>query len=190
METCDSLLLYFLYMTFGLTFLPLPTPPIVVGMGKYYDPWFVALIGGIASCIAALIDYLAVSLIMRYKNIQKMQQKKWYLTYRDFFQKVAFVTLVITAFTPLPFDPAKFLAITSKYDKCKYTIAIFVGRTPRYFILAELGSTFEIPISILVLAFVLLAVPCIWKNYTFIEENARIICERCSARFRKISKQN
>ena len=157
-------------------------------MGEHHDPWLVALIGGIASCIAGLIDYVFLSLLMRHKRIQQIQQKKWYLTYARFFQKIAFVTLVVTAFTPIPFDPAKFLAITSRYDKRKYALAIFVGRTPRYFVLAKAGSTGNVPINILIWAFVFLFAASIWKNRVIIKENVVVVYRRCSAKLKNMKR--
>jgi uncharacterized membrane protein YdjX (TVP38/TMEM64 family) len=150
----------------------------------------VALIGSSASCIAGLIDYSVLSLIMRPKAIQHILQKKWFLIYRRFFEKIAFVTLAVTAFIPMTFEPVKLLAILSRYDKRKYIMAVFVGRTPRYLILATLGSTGKIPMNALIGAFVLLLVVSIWEQRVIIKDSLAIIYRGCAKRLKKIHKQD
>ncbi len=165
-------------MSVAMTFLPLPTHPYVVYMGEQYAPGLVAVVGGIATCIAGLIDYLLLSRLMRYQRIRKLQQSSWYLRFSAFFRSMAFIALVVVAFTPIPFDPFRFLAITTEYDKKKYILAIFVGRAPRYFILARVGSEGYIPTWVLIGAFVLLFGIAVWKNYGKIKHNFTIIYKK------------
>ncbi len=165
-------------MSVAMTFFPLPTHPYVIYVGEQYAPWLVAVVGGVATCVAGLIDYLLLSLLMRYQRIRKLQQSSWYLRFSAFFRSMAFVTLVVAAFTPIPFDPFRFLAITTEYDKKKYILAIFVGRAPRYFILARVGSEGYIPNWILIWVFVLLFGIAVWKNYGKIRDNFTIIYKK------------
>ncbi|RKY67690.1 MAG: hypothetical protein DRQ02_06605 [Candidatus Latescibacterota bacterium] len=160
----DSLFGYFFYMSVALTFFPLPTPPVVVYMGEYHPAFLVALVGGIGSCLAGLIDYSIVSLLLRLKKLSRLQQSKVYKKYGNVFRKFAFWGMIITAFTPIPFDPIKLMAITARYDKVKYTSAIFLGRAPRYFILAKLGSMWHIPPLVLLLIIIVLFIPALWKS--------------------------
>jgi membrane protein YqaA with SNARE-associated domain len=133
-----DLMFYFTYMTVACTFFPLPTPPIVMEYAQRYDPISMALLGGIAFCISALIDYSMVTFAFRYEKIAKVRNSETYRWAERFFSKCPFVGLVIAAFTPIPFDPVKLIACVSRYNRAKFLLACFVGRTPRYYLLGRL----------------------------------------------------
>lgn len=140
-----SLVGYFFYMTLACTFFPLPTPPTVIYMGGLHSPLVVALVGGVASCLAGLIDYSLFLVLIRQKKVRALQNSNFYKKCTGFFNRIAFVSLVVAAFTPIPFDPFRFLAIASNYNRVGYLTAIFVGRAPRYYLLARLGGQWHIP---------------------------------------------
>lgn len=146
-----NLLGYFAYMTISTTFIPLPTPQMVIyygiNYGETFSPFLIALVGGIGSCIGCMIDYTLLSYAVEYasKKSEKFVRLKAARTYRytaRVFNKVAFLSLVLAAFTILPFEPVKFLAIVTRYNRLKYIFSIFIGRVPRYFILAKIGHDF------------------------------------------------
>jgi uncharacterized membrane protein YdjX (TVP38/TMEM64 family) len=62
---------------------------------------------------------------------------------------------VIAGFSPIPFDPFMFLSAAVGYSYTRYVLAIFVGRTPRYLLLACLGERSHIPTPILIATIVL-----------------------------------
>jgi membrane protein YqaA with SNARE-associated domain len=151
-----DLLFYFTYMAVACTFLPLPTPPMVMAYGQKFDPVLIAFLGGIAFCISALIDYSLVTLVFRYEKIARIKKTKLYCKVERLFNKYAFVSLVVAAFTPIPLEPVKVVACASRYNKVRFILACFVGRTPRYYLLAKSQSILPIPriylyISIIVL---------------------------------------
>jgi len=127
-------------MTVACTFLPLPTPPTVIYMGELHSSLVVAAVGGVASCLAGLIDYSLFLLLIRQRKIRRLQESQLYKKSAAFFNRIAFLSLVVAAFTPIPFDPFRFLAIASGYNRTGYLAAIFVGRAPRYYFLAQLGG--------------------------------------------------
>ena len=151
-----ELLFYFAYMSVACTFLPLPTPPMVMAYGQEFDPVFIAFLGGIAFCISALIDYSLVTLVFRYEKIARIKKTKLYCKVERLFSKYAFVSLVVAAFTPIPLEPVKVVACASRYSKVRFILACFLGRTPRYYLLAKSQSILPIPriylyVSIIVL---------------------------------------
>ncbi len=146
-----KLLFLLVYMTFACTFFPLPTPQIIMDYGgRGFDPILVAVVGGIGTCIASLIDYTMITFIFDYKKFAKLKQTKTYKYCAWFYNKVAFISLVIAGFTPIPFEPFRFLAAAAKYNRGKYVLAIFIGRAPRYYLLAKFQHLFPIPRSILI----------------------------------------
>jgi len=132
-------------MTVSNTVVPLPTPPFVVYYGEMFNPLLIALVGGIGTCIACLIEYTLLSYAFKYtaEKSEKLASLKDTRTYQHtirIFNKVPFISIAIAAFTPIPFDPIRLLAIAAKYNRLKYSISIFIGRAPRYFLLASLGE--------------------------------------------------
>ncbi len=136
---------YFTYMTASCTLLPLPTPQVVMDYGERFGPGLAAIVGGIGTCIAVLIDYALVTIAFRYKKIDRLRSTRTYLYVERLFRKAAFVSLLIGGFTPIPFEPIKLLACATQYNRVKYVSAVFIGRTSRYFLLGVLQKELSIP---------------------------------------------
>ena len=51
-----ELLFLLVYMTFACTFVPLPTPQIIMDYGGRFNPILIAIVGAIGTCMAGLID--------------------------------------------------------------------------------------------------------------------------------------
>ena len=148
---------FFGYIVAGTTFIPLPTPQWVMVYGERFNPGLLALVGGIGTSIACLFDYPLVSFAFRFKNIARIKTTKVYQRSIQLFSKAPFLTLLIAAFTPVPWEPFRVLAATSRYDRFRYILSAFLGRTPRYFLLAELQRNYlRIPGEFLLGSIVLL----------------------------------
>ena len=106
--------------------------------GAEYGPALAAVLGGIGSCISGLVDYVLVTVIFRYERIAQLKATRTYRYFERLFNKLPFIALVIAAFTPIPFEPIKIVACATGYSRIKFVLAIFVGRTPRYFLLGML----------------------------------------------------
>jgi len=156
----ESLELIFLltYMTFACTFFPLPTPQIIMDYGGRFDPVLIAIIGAIGTCMAGLIDYTVITYIFKHEKVAKLKQTKIYGYCSWLYNKIAFISLVIAGFTPIPFEPFRFLAGTTRYNRGKYVLAIFVGRMPRYYLLAKLQGYLHIPRTILIGSILLISI--------------------------------
>ncbi len=151
-----ELLLFFGYITISCTFLPLPTPQLFMDFGQRFGPIPIAIIGGLSFCISALVDYSLVTFVFRYERVNRVKATRTYNYVSRFFGKAPFIILVIAAFTPIPLDPVKLVACASRYSRPKYILACFIGRVPRYYLLAVLQTQLMIPreylyVSILVL---------------------------------------
>ncbi|MBD3181862.1 hypothetical protein GF312_06195 [Candidatus Poribacteria bacterium] len=162
-----ELWLYFAYITIACTLLPLPTPQVIMLYGQRFDPYFIALLGTVGFCISGLFDYILVNLALRYHRVSKLKNTKTYAYLERIFHKVPFVSLSIAAFTPLPFDPVKFLACTTCYSKIKFTIAMFIGRFPRCLLLGVLQR--ELLIKRLYLYLSIPVVVAIVLTYLFVK---------------------
>ena len=136
---------YFGYMTTACTFIPLPTPQLAMDYGQTFNPVLTAVLGGIGSCISGLIDYALVAVIFRYDKIARIKTTRTYRYVEQLFRKAPFTTLVIAAFTPIPFEPVKLLACATQYNRMRFVLAIFIGRSPRYLLLGLLQRQLLIP---------------------------------------------
>jgi len=137
-----DLLRFFVYMTAGTTFIPLPTPTWVMLYGGRFEPVLIALVGSIGTAMACLPDYPLISYALKFKRIAKLKRTKIYQVSVRLFNKAPFISLVIAAFTPIPWEPLRFLASAVRYNRFKYILSVFLGRAPRYFLLAKLQRDF------------------------------------------------
>ena len=157
-QRSGKLIFFFVYMTVACTAIPLLTPQLVIRYGAWFNPYLIAIIGGIGTCLGTLIDYGLLSFAFRYEKVNKIKSTRIYQYSARFFHKIAFISMVVAGFTPIPFDPFRFLAISMGYSKLKYVLAVFIGRSTRYFLLAEVGKEFDIPGSILWGSFALMTI--------------------------------
>jgi ribonucleoside-triphosphate reductase len=122
-------------------------------MGKTFMPLQVALIGAVGTTLANLNDYCIVSTIFISKKVQKIQTTKFYNFLIRNFDKYPFLIVTIGTFVPIPIDFVRLLAISHHYPVAKYSLANFVGRFPRYFLLAMFGYAFQISNKAILLIF-------------------------------------
>ena len=137
-----DLLIYLTYVAAACSCLPLPTTPMVMEYASRYDPMLVAILGGFAYCIATLIDYSLVTLALRSEKISKITTTRTYCFLERIFQKYSFISLTMDTFSVVPFEPVKLIACASRYNRVKYVIACFIGRTSRYYLLGVLQRDF------------------------------------------------
>ena len=154
---------YFAYMSVACTVIPLPTPPYVIAMGKVFHPVIVATVGAVGNCIAAIVEYYFITwLFNRSAILSKVEANKIFIKFSRFFKKAAFLCLIFTGFTPIPFEPFRLAAIAAKYPMTKYLAAVFIGRSARYYLIALLGYVYQIStLYLIVLMLVMLIVPII-----------------------------
>ena len=66
------------------------------------------------------------------------------------------MTLFVAGFTPVPFYPFRFLVVMARYPRWKYLLAVFLSRTPRFYVLALLGQAIKIPDYLIIVIFIVL----------------------------------
>jgi len=148
---------YFVYMSLACSIIPLPTPPYVIGMGKIFDSWIIALLGASGNCVAAFFEYYFITWLFSKTELQqKIETNKYFQQFINFFNRAAFSCIVFTGFAPVPFDPFRFAAILARYFLPKYLLAMFIGKYARYYLLALLGESFQIPNSYLIILLIIL----------------------------------
>jgi membrane protein YqaA with SNARE-associated domain len=152
LQKSSNLLVLFLY-SFPSEFLMavLPHEPVLIYFGKSFSPATVMAVALSSTLLVELTNYYAIGHLFDLRAFQKIKASPLVNKAVRLFLKAPFSALVIFAFTPIIFYPFRFLTVLSKYPARKYVLAVALGRGPRFFLLALLGSRVNVPISVLIL---------------------------------------
>ncbi len=135
---------YFVYMSLANSFVPLPTNPLIIYMGREFVPLFVAILGAVGTAAANTTEYLALGVLLENRRIKKFKETATYLALKRFFEISPFLLMVVVNFFPIPIDPVRWMAISVDYPRWRYVLSTFLGRFPRYFLLAWLGDRYDL----------------------------------------------
>jgi len=135
-----------------------PHEPVFLYFSKFYSTWTVTSVAIAGTFITELFNYSVLQYFSDFKLFKKLTANKFVKNLVNLFQKAPFIALIIAGVTPVPFYPFRFLVVISNYPLTKYALAVFLSRTFRFYLLAELGQALQIPDTYLILFFVLLVV--------------------------------
>ena len=146
----------FLFYSFPSNFLiaVVPHEPVILYFGEFYSPLIVAFVAVAGTLPTEAINYTVFRYVADLRAFKRIRQSKVV----ELFKRKPFIALLIAGFTPLPFYPFRFLVVLAHYPIWKYLLAVFLSRTPRYFIIAYVGFAFKIPSYLLIAIFVVLLV--------------------------------
>jgi membrane protein YqaA with SNARE-associated domain len=133
-----------------------PHEPVLLYFGKFYQPLTVALVAIIGTVMTEAINYSVFKLVIDSNLFKKIHQGKMVIKIVELFKKAPFVALLVAGLTPVPFYPFRFLVVLTRYPLVKYLLAVFLSRTPRFFILALAGYMINIPDYLLIAIFIVL----------------------------------
>ena len=131
---------FFWYSIPGNSFIPLPHEPAVLYAGALYPAALVAAVGGLATMLASTFDHVLFTRAFRLKAIEPFKEKSIVRLTMRLFNRQPWWTIVMFAFTPIPFYPIRLVAPMSSYPITGYVSAVVFGRIPRYFLLALGGA--------------------------------------------------
>ena len=134
----------------------IPHEPIIFYFSKYFSPLSVTLVTLLGTLFAEYLNYMLVKLFFKIPKVDDLRKHRTFKKATHYFLRLPFVSLVIAAFTPVPFYPFRIIAPASEYSLTKYLLALIVGRTPRFYILAYFGSSVPLPNEIIIVLFILL----------------------------------
>lgn len=131
---------YFWYSIPGNSFILLPHEPAVIYAGTLYSPLLVAIVGGLATIPASAFDYRLFSMAFQLKPLAQIKETRLSKLTERAFAIQPWWTVVVFASSPIPFYPIRIVAPLYNYPATRYVSAIFVGRVPRYYLLAWGGE--------------------------------------------------
>lgn len=132
----------FVLISMATAFFPLPANIIVLGAAKNANVLTVALVSGFATLVAYLAEYIVFTIIFKFNKIANFKNNWIYQKAAPLFDKNRFFVLAFTSFLPIPSEPLRIYAITQKYSRILFMLAGFVGRIPRYYLLAYYGKDY------------------------------------------------
>ena len=128
------------------TVIPLtPHEPILLLYGQLYSPLLVAICATIAVSLIEYINYQILVPTLDLKRAKSFREKRYFQRAEHYFNKLPFISLIVSCITPVPFFPFRILAVTTGYSIKRYVFSIFVGRIPRYYVLALTGKMLNLP---------------------------------------------
>ena len=151
-----NLALLFLFTIVSNSVVPMPYEPVMVLMGALFPPLLAATIAACGNVLACFFDYEIITRAFRHPKLDRVKQSDMYQGAVHYFLKAPFFSIFIAAFAPfIPFYIFRILSPTSGYPLKRYMTAVFLGRLPRYYIFAFLGSAL-LPARLLVVCALLL----------------------------------
>lgn len=131
---------YFWYSIPGNSFILLPHEPAVLYAGTLYDPLLVATVGILATVPASVVDYQLFKRLLQLKPLAQANQSRIARLAQRSFNWQPWWTIVVFAFSPIPFYPVRLAAPMAGYPAARYVTAVTFGRWPRYYLLAWGGE--------------------------------------------------
>jgi len=111
-------------------------------------PWFVALVGSVASGLGSVLQFVLLRWVLgaRQPWMRRFAPSRERLAAAlARYPSASFLTIAVARATPLPDAPVKLVAATINYPALLYLLAIVLGALPYYFVIALLGHEFPFP---------------------------------------------
>jgi membrane protein YqaA with SNARE-associated domain len=107
------------------------------------DPLVVALLATLATVVANLADYHAIAWLMRWGKARKLARTKFYERIETWFGQAPFLIILLINALAVPFGADRLLAAPRGYSRAKFALAVFLGRLPRYYVVALVGRVLD-----------------------------------------------
>ncbi|MEK7330436.1 MAG: VTT domain-containing protein [Candidatus Eisenbacteria bacterium] len=136
------------------------TTPTLLYYGRYHEPWVVGLAGSAASAAGSALQLLLLrwALSGRHRWMQRFAPSRLKIEAAiRRYPSASFLALLLARATPLPDAPLKVVAAIVEYPVIRYSLAVFLGALPYFYVLALLGREFRVPTWILIAAAILIA---------------------------------
>jgi membrane protein YqaA with SNARE-associated domain len=133
-----------------------PHEPVIVYFGKFYPPVVVALVSVAGTLLAEALNYSVFGYVVDTRTFRRIRYRGFVERIVALFRRAPFAALCVAGFTPIPFYPFRLLVVLARYPIVKYLLALLLSRTPRFYILAYLGSAIGIPDYLLLALFAVL----------------------------------
>ncbi len=128
---------------------PTAFEPIIIEAAKFARPLSVSLVALGVYLYTEYLNWHLYAWVLQGRRAAWVREQRWVQRGVGYFARTPFITVVVFAFTPLPFWAARGLAVLNRYPLTPFMVATAVGRWPRFALYAWLGSAFAIPTAAL-----------------------------------------
>jgi uncharacterized membrane protein YdjX (TVP38/TMEM64 family) len=119
---------------------PIGFEPILMTFGQIYPPLLVAVVGVIGQLTVEYVNYHLYGAAMQWQPMTRARESRLVRRVTAWFAVQPFLTIVVLALTPLPFWIARIAAPLARYPMRRYLTATAIGRLPRLWFYAALGT--------------------------------------------------
>lgn len=121
-------------------FLPFPLYLVIfLASGLGLNPFLTGIISGVGSALGELSGYFVGAGGRYIVEEKKRKRSKVIKSLANFFERFGFVTIVIAALLPFPFDFIGILSGASAYNIKKFLLATIIGKSIKTLLIAYLG---------------------------------------------------
>ncbi|HEY3280473.1 MAG TPA: VTT domain-containing protein [Gemmatimonadales bacterium] len=125
--------------------------PVMFVAARVYPPVLVGLVATLGACYMEYLNYYLHRYAIFHPRLEGVRQSYWVRKCVELFALSPFWAIVLMAFTPLPYWPARILGPLTRYPIERYLLATFVGRFPEWWIYAAFGKWLPISTPVLLL---------------------------------------
>ncbi len=145
--------------------IPAAFEPLIMEAAKYERALSVTAVGLAAYMFTEYLNWHLYAWALSRDRLASVAANRWVRWGIERFARAPFSTIIVFAFTPLPFWVARCLAILDRYPVGKFMTATALGRGPRILLYAWLGAVLQLPtvaLAAVLVGSVLLAIP--WRR--------------------------
>jgi uncharacterized membrane protein YdjX (TVP38/TMEM64 family) len=129
---------------------PTAFEPLVVEAAKYQPALTVTLVATASFVYMEFINWYVFAWVLSWEKLEGLKSHRWVRWGIRHFSHAPYLTVFAFAVTPIPFWIARSLAILYRLSFWRYMVAMAIGRFPRLYIYAWLGSRIKIPTPVLI----------------------------------------
>ncbi len=126
------------------TFVPMPADAYVLAAAANLDPLWIGVVGGVIN--GAVVAGPERWFLEAAGDHPKMAGVRRFFTtgpYIGYLDRAMGLTLVVAGFSPVPFEPFRFVAVARGYPTWRYFLATATGRGLRFYWLAGFGAAID-----------------------------------------------
>ena len=138
--------------------LPTAFDPLLLEVGKYAGTLTVTVVATAIYMYTEFVNWYIYSWVLNWNRLESFRGNRMVRWGVDRFATAPATTTIFFAFTPLPFWVVRGLAILHHYPLRRFMVATAIGRFPRFFGYAWLGSAISIPTWVIIATIILGAI--------------------------------
>jgi hypothetical protein len=119
---------------------PIGFEPMLMAYGKLYPPLGVALIGLTAQLMVEYVNYHLYDAALHTELMRSTRESRVLRRVLAWYQTAPFLTTVVVALTPIPYWTLRITAPLARYPMSRHLTATAVGRIPRLWFYAAIGT--------------------------------------------------